>query len=86
MVLASIVALVLIAGLVASGYVMNLAKTFNDKTQIIASAFPDENLRPVKNPDDGSINFLLLGVDHGAEGTETSTCSRGVAPTNGPTP
>ena len=71
-VLASVVALVLIAGLAATGYVMNLAKTFNDKTQVIASAFPDENLRPVKNPDDGSINFLLLGVDHGADGTESS--------------
>ncbi|MGL3806083.1 LCP family protein [Paeniglutamicibacter sp. R2-26] len=71
-VLAIIAALVLVAGAVAGGYIMNLAKTFDDKTQVIASAFPEESLRPVKNPDDGSLNFLLLGVDHGADGTSTS--------------
>ena len=71
-VLASIAALVLVAGAVAGGYLLNLAKTFDNKTQVIASAFPEESLRPVKNPDDGSLNFLLLGVDHGADGTTTS--------------
>lgn len=71
-VLASVLAFVLIAGLGAGGYLMNLAKTFDDKTNVIASAFPDEDLRPVKNVDDGSLNFLLLGVDHGADGTATS--------------
>ena len=71
-VLASIAALVLVAGAVAGGYLLNLANTFDNKTQVIASAFPEESLRPVKNPDDGSLNFLLLGVDHGADGTTTS--------------
>ena len=68
----STIALVVVAAVVASTYVANLAETFNSKTRVIGQAFPDEQSRPVKNPDDGSLNFLLLGVDHGAEGTKTS--------------
>ncbi|WP_411732361.1 LCP family protein [Paeniglutamicibacter sp.] len=71
-VLLSTIAVVLVAAVVASTYVANLAETFNSKTRVIGEAFPDEQDRPVKNPDDGSLNFLLLGVDHGADGTETS--------------
>ncbi|PQZ92253.1 transcriptional regulator [Arthrobacter sp. MYb227] len=71
-VLFSAVAVVLIAVLSAGGYLMSLANTFDKKTQTIESAFPDENLRPVKNPEDGSLNFLLLGVDSGADGTQAS--------------
>ena len=71
-VLLSTVAVVLVAAVVASTYLANLAQTFNSKTQVIGEAFPDEQDRPIKNPDDGSLNFLLLGVDHGADGTETS--------------
>ncbi len=70
--LLSTIAVVLVAAVVASTYVANLAETFNSKTRVIGEAFPDEQDRPVKNPDDGSLNFLLLGVDHGADGTETS--------------
>jgi len=71
-VLLSTVAVVVVAVVVASTYVASLAETFNSKTRVIGEAFPDEQDRPVKNPDDGSLNFLLLGVDHGADGTETS--------------
>lgn len=71
-VLMGAIAVVLIAALGAGGYLMSLANRFDNKTQVISTAFPEESLRPVKNPDDGSLNFLLLGVDHGAEGTKAS--------------
>ena len=71
-VLISAIAVVLIAAIGAGGYLMNLANTFDKKTQTIQSAFPDETLRPVKDPEDGSLNFLLLGVDSGAEGTQVA--------------
>lgn len=71
-VLLSTIAVVVVAAVVASTYVANLAETFNSKTRVIGEAFPEEQLRPVKNPDDGSLNFLLLGVDHGESGKETS--------------
>lgn len=71
-VLMGAIAVVLIAVLSAGGYLLSLANNFDKKTQTIASAFPDETLRPVKAPGDGSLNFLLLGVDHGAEGSQTS--------------
>jgi LCP family protein required for cell wall assembly len=72
LVLLGTIALVLVAAIVASTYVANLAQTFNTKTREIGQAFPEEQVRPVKNPDDGSLNFLLLGVDHGADDTETT--------------
>jgi LCP family protein required for cell wall assembly len=71
-VLLSAIAIVVVAAVVASTYVANLAETFNSKTRVIGEAFPAEEDRPVKSPEDGSLNFLLLGVDHGADGSETS--------------
>lgn len=71
-VLLGTIAVVVVAAVLASTYLANLAQTFDSKTQVIEEAFPEEELRPVKNPDDGSMNILLLGVDHGANGTETS--------------
>ena len=71
------IALVVVAAVVASTYIAGLAETFNSKTHVIADAFPEEESRPIKNPDDGSLNFLLLGVDHGAEGTETADMLNG---------
>ncbi|RAX48500.1 LytR family transcriptional regulator [Arthrobacter sp. AQ5-05] len=76
-VLLSAIAVVVVAAVVASTYLGSLAQTFDNKTQVIAEAFPDEELRPVKNPEDGSLNFLLLGVDHGADGSETSDLLQG---------
>jgi polyisoprenyl-teichoic acid--peptidoglycan teichoic acid transferase len=64
-VLVGAVGLMLVAALVAGTYVFNLARTFNDKTQEISSAFPDEANRPVKDPEDGSLNILLMGADFG---------------------
>lgn len=63
-----IVALVLVlaAGMTSGAYVLNLANTFNKQTQQLTNAFPDEENRPVKDPSDGSINFLLMGVDSGS--------------------
>ncbi|MFL4474816.1 LCP family protein [Paeniglutamicibacter sp. MACA_103] len=71
-VLLSTTAVIVVAAVVASTYLANLAQTFDSKTRVIGEAFPDEQDRPIKNPDDGSLNFLLLGVDHGADGTETA--------------
>lgn len=71
------IALVVVAAVVASTYIAGLADTFNSKTHVIADAFPKEESRPIKNPDDGSLNFLLLGVDHGAEGTATADMLNG---------
>ena len=76
-VLLSAIAVVVVAAVVASTYLGSLAQTFNTKTQVIGEAFPDEDSRPIKSPDDGSLNFLLLGVDHGADGTETSDLLKG---------
>jgi LCP family protein required for cell wall assembly len=64
-VLIAVVGLVVVATLVAGGYLVNLAQTFNSKTQDIASAFPDDALRPIKDPADGSMNVLLMGADFG---------------------
>lgn len=52
---------VLAAAGLAGGYLWNLASTFNNKTETITSAFPDETDRPAKS--DGSRNILLLGSD-----------------------
>lgn len=76
-ILVSCIAVVLVAAVVATTYLSNLAHTFDSKTQVIAEVFPEEKSRPVKNPDDGSLNFLLLGVDHGSDGTETSDLLQG---------
>ena len=65
-VLFSALGIVLVAGLVAGTYLATLANTFNGKTQQIAQAFPSEQTRPVKDPDDGSLNILLLGADFGS--------------------
>lgn len=61
----SSLALILVAVLVAGGYLFTLANTFDDKTPELGSAFPQESLRPVKDPGDKSMNVLLMGADHG---------------------
>ncbi|NKX55369.1 LCP family protein [Arthrobacter sp. E918] len=55
--------LVVVAAIVAGGYVMNLANTFNSKSQTIETAFPEEAARPVKASSDKSVNILLMGSD-----------------------
>lgn len=63
-VLLSILSLVVIAGLIAGGYVWNLSRTFNEKSQKIENAFPVEENRPeVKEASKDALNILLLGSD-----------------------
>lgn len=58
------VSLVLIALMVAVGYLYSLARTFDDGSQKLSDVFPAESLRPEKssNPE-GAVNILLLGND-----------------------
>ncbi len=62
----SVVAVVLVAVLGAGYYLFNLQHAFNTKTNTVALNFTQEQekARPVKDPDDGSMNILLVGVDH----------------------
>lgn len=58
--------LIIMVTVVGAG--LGLASKFGrafEKTTTIASAFPDEEDRPVKDPGDTSINILLLGADGG---------------------
>lgn len=60
----SIVALLLVAGLVAAGYLWNLGRTFDTESGKIEDAFPAEETRPeVKEESKDAINILLLGSD-----------------------
>ncbi|MBF4995514.1 LCP family protein [Arthrobacter gandavensis] len=54
--------LVLLAGAVAGGYVWNLARTFNDGTQTIAGAIPENSPEKTSAAAD-SRNILLIGSD-----------------------
>lgn len=63
-VLLSILSLVVVAALVAGGYVWNLGRTFNDTSKKIEQAFPAEETRPkVKVESKDALNILLLGSD-----------------------
>ncbi|GGJ60818.1 LCP family protein [Glutamicibacter ardleyensis] len=75
-VLLSVVALVVVAALGAGFYVFNLQHKFNSKSNSVAINYTEEqqNLRPVKAPDDGSMNILMLGVDH-ADENETESAA-----------
>lgn len=60
----SVVALVVVAGLVAGGYLWNLGRTFDSNSAKITDAFPAEETRPeVKEESKDAINILLLGSD-----------------------
>ncbi|MGK3710673.1 LCP family protein [Arthrobacter sp. IK3] len=54
--------LVLVAGAMAGGYVWNLARTFNEGTQTIAGAFPENSPEKTSAAAD-SRNILLIGSD-----------------------
>jgi LCP family protein required for cell wall assembly len=65
-VLIVVAVLVLISAAVAGGYIMNLANSFNSKTEKIQSAFPDESTRPQKaavTAGPQAMNILLMGSD-----------------------
>lgn len=62
--------LVLLATLVAGGYVLNLARIYNDNTQVIESAFPEESNRPQAQgaaPGKAALNILVMGSDSRGE-------------------
>ncbi len=61
-------ALVLIGLLAAGGYLFTLARAFDDGTNKLANAFPEESLRPQKSGEaKGAVNILLLGNDSRAK-------------------
>ncbi|MGP5164304.1 LCP family protein [Arthrobacter rhombi] len=60
----TLLSLVVIAALVAGGYVFSLAKNFDSNSQKIESAFPTNDDRPEKSAT-GAMNILLLGSDSG---------------------
>lgn len=72
----SVIAVALVAVLGAGYYVFDLQRQFNSKTNTVALGFSDaeQNARPVKDPQDGSMNILMLGVDH-AEGDQTESAA-----------
>ncbi|MGO3256443.1 LCP family protein [Glutamicibacter ardleyensis] len=78
-VLLSVVSLVVVAALGAGFYVFNLQHNFNSKSNTLAINYTEEqqSLRPVKNPDDGSMNILMLGVDHADENEAESAALDG---------
>ncbi|WP_404290896.1 LCP family protein [Glutamicibacter arilaitensis] len=68
-ILLSLVSVVVVAALGAGFYLFSLQHQFNSKTNTLSIDFTDEqqSSRPVKDPDDGSMNILMLGVDHADE-------------------
>lgn len=58
----TLLALVLVAAIIAGGYLFSLARNFDSKTQAIPNAFPAEDVRPEK-ADTNATNILLLGSD-----------------------
>ena len=84
-ILIGILALVVIAGLVAGGYVWNLGRTFDSKSDKIAEAFPAEETRPeVKEESKDAVNILLLGSDTRAtRETDESSEEFGTLPNGG---
>lgn len=74
--LITLLSLVVIAALVAGGYIFTLAKNFDSNSAKIESAFPAESVRPAKSPK-GAKNILLLGSDSGG-GSGASENLKGV--------
>lgn len=74
----TLLGIVVVAAIVGGGYIFNLANSFNSKSQTIESAFPTD--RVAKDPNDKSVNILLMGSDSrntsGENLTETSDGSR----------
>ncbi|MHA7264038.1 LCP family protein [Arthrobacter sp. TMN-37] len=62
-----VVGLVVVAAIVAGGYLFNLAHTFNSKSDTIEAAFPSGERPSLEPSAEGSLNILLLGSDSRAE-------------------
>ena len=65
----TLVGVLVIIGVVAGLYAMNLARTFDDGTTTLPQAFPEESTRPAAS-DTGAMNILLMGSD--SRGDETN--------------
>ncbi|UTT41110.1 LCP family protein [Glutamicibacter mishrai] len=78
-VLVAVVAALLICVLGAGYFVFDLQRQFNSKSNSLALGFSDadQEARPVKDPDDKSMNILMLGVDHAADDSDGSAALNG---------
>lgn len=72
-VLLGFAAAVLLAGLIAGGFVFSLMQTFNSGSATIENAFPDESTRPQKAEGNTSMNILVMGSDSRGAGVEVET-------------
>lgn len=71
-----LIAVVAIAAVVSSAFILNLTNSFNSGTHKIANAFPDESLRPPASKNDGT-NILVLGSD--SRGATSDEAAEGLA-------
>ncbi|WP_432393336.1 LCP family protein [Pseudarthrobacter sp. L19] len=75
--------LVVVAAVVAGGYIFNLARTFDSQSTKIETAFPQESTRPEKpQPTQGgngktAVNILLMGSD--SRGATESQAAEGAS-------
>ncbi|MGG5175164.1 LCP family protein [Pseudarthrobacter sp. J1763] len=76
-VLISFAAVVVIAALVAGGYVFSLVQSYKDNVTVMDSAFPEESTRPTAtgSGDSKAVNVLLLGSDTRGAGVTDTTAS-----------
>ncbi|WP_209559665.1 LCP family protein [Frigoribacterium sp. PvP032] len=65
----ALVALLVAAGVVAGGFALHLASSWDDSTKTLDNAFPADAGRPAAATD-GSLNLLLMGSD--SRGDETT--------------
>ena len=75
----AVVAAMLVCVLGAGYFVFDLQRQFNSKSNSLALGFSDadQQARPVKDPDDKSMNILMLGVDHAADDSDGSAALSG---------
>lgn len=66
---ASVAVVILVAALGAGYFLFDLQRQFNTKSNTVTLGFSDaeQEARPIKDPEDKSMNVLLLGVDHADE-------------------
>ncbi|TAP27125.1 LCP family protein [Arthrobacter sp. S41] len=75
----AVVAVMLVCVLGAGYYVFDLQRQFNSKSNSLSLAFSDadQQARPVKDPEDKSMNVLMLGVDHADDDSDGSAALSG---------
>jgi LCP family protein required for cell wall assembly len=75
----AVVAVLLVAILGLGYLVFDLQRQFNSKSNTVSLGFTDaeQQARPVKDPDDKSMNVLMLGVDHADSDDEEITALDG---------